>query len=255
MASVSDTINLPSAARGYWERTLRHTAMGDYAEEDATLVSVAISLGAGFLGVDAPMDLRDLSHNVTHWEWSWSHLGKTALNALGVLPVIGMVKNLKHAKRLDQVGDLAKNTDRVGDLAQEARSAARLATNALETVAARLRRLGYDAATSEKILDAIRNGKDVVIIGEDMKRVRAMVRMVENAGGKVRIFAPKDLDAIKNLKEANRRWFRRWAKEEGCPVIALGRRPVPRKLGPSEYYDMESRMMRRWRVPRPAGGS
>jgi hypothetical protein len=82
--------------------------MGDYAEEYATAASVGIGLAAGFAGVDIVMDVRDLSHSISNWKWSWSHVGKTALNAVGVVPVIGMVKNLKY---LDDVAGVAKNAD------------------------------------------------------------------------------------------------------------------------------------------------
>ena len=46
----------------------------------------------GFAGVDLPCDIRDLTYDISNWEWSWSHAGDTALDAVGLLPVIGALK-------------------------------------------------------------------------------------------------------------------------------------------------------------------
>jgi len=64
--------------------------------------------------LDAP---SNLTHNFTHWEWTWSHAGETALNAIGLFPMIGVVKNLKYA---DETGALLKNADEMGSLAKNA---------------------------------------------------------------------------------------------------------------------------------------
>ena len=48
----------------------------------------------------------------------------------------------------------------------------------------RLERLGYDEFNTNRIMDSIQKGEQVVIVGENMKRVNAVARMVENSGGK-----------------------------------------------------------------------
>ena len=69
---------------------------------------------AGIFSVDLPMDIVNLSHDFKNWEWSCSHAGKTFLDAVGVLPGIGVVKNV------DEVGILLKGVDKAGDVAKHA---------------------------------------------------------------------------------------------------------------------------------------
>ena len=65
------------------------------------------------------MDIRDLTHDFTNWEWSWSHAGGTLLNGIGLIPGIGMVKNVDEfgtlIKGADKAGDVLKHSDEVGE--------------------------------------------------------------------------------------------------------------------------------------------
>ncbi|MBU1934731.1 hypothetical protein KKF04_01620, partial [Patescibacteria group bacterium] len=65
---------------------------GNYTD-DITILGTGTQVGAGILGVDLPMDLRDLAYDLAHWEWSWEHAGDTFLDGIGLIPVIGIVKN------------------------------------------------------------------------------------------------------------------------------------------------------------------
>jgi len=42
---------------------------------------------------------------VKSWEWSWSHVGKTTLDAAGFLPVIGALKYTDEAAALLKGGE------------------------------------------------------------------------------------------------------------------------------------------------------
>jgi len=42
--------------------------------------------------VDLPGDIRDISADFKNWEWSWGHVGQTTLDAVGILPVVGVLK-------------------------------------------------------------------------------------------------------------------------------------------------------------------
>jgi hypothetical protein len=64
------------------------------------------------------MDLRDVGYDLTHWEWTWGHAGQTALDAIGLIPVIGVVKYgdeigaaLKHS---DELAPILRRLDEVG---------------------------------------------------------------------------------------------------------------------------------------------
>ena len=66
---------------------------GNYSE-DITLTGTAGQIVIGFTGIDFVADIRDVTYDVTHWEWSWSHAGQTGLDMVGIIPIIGAIKNL-----------------------------------------------------------------------------------------------------------------------------------------------------------------
>lgn len=88
----------------YLGDSLKQVVLGDYYNGDPTIGGVSGQIGAGLLGIDLPGDIRDLTHSVTNWEWTWGHAGNTALNVAGLFPVIGVVKYG------DEVISLAKRT-------------------------------------------------------------------------------------------------------------------------------------------------
>ncbi len=85
--------------------------LGEYTDE-VTALGTVVQLGAALTGVDLPADLRDLSANIVNWENSWSHVGKTALNTVGLLPLVGLIKYL------DEAAAVAKNADEAVDVAK-----------------------------------------------------------------------------------------------------------------------------------------
>jgi len=122
------------------------------------------------------------------------------------------------------------------------------------TMRTRLSRLGYDEANIARIMNAIENGEQVVIVGENMRRVGAVSRMVEKAGGRSVTYAPRNWSGLnRNSLEANRSWIRYWAKDNGATVIDIGRQPTIRPDGPSPFYGLENRSLNRWGIYTPFG--
>ncbi|MDH3599914.1 MAG: hypothetical protein OEU26_09795, partial [Candidatus Tectomicrobia bacterium] len=116
----------------------------------------------------------------------------------------------------------------------------------------RLQRLGYDEANSARIMKEIENGEQVVIVGENMKRVKAVARMVDNAGGRSVTYSPRNWTGPnRNGLEANRSWLRYWAQDKGVTAVDIGRQPTPRPFGPSAAYGMENRSLNRWGIYTP----
>jgi RHS repeat-associated protein len=116
----------------------------------------------------------------------------------------------------------------------------------------RLDRLGYDTATRDAILAAVAEGRQIIVVGESMKRVGAVERMVANAGGEVRTYNPRNFTGLsRNSLEANRSWLRYWVKDRGAVVIDIGRQRTPRPGGPSPFYWMENNMLNQWDIPTP----
>ncbi|CAG7658426.1 RHS repeat-associated core domain-containing protein [Paenibacillus allorhizosphaerae] len=77
---------------------IEQVVMGKYTEKvttEGTIVQVAL----GLTGLDLPADIRDLVHDFTHWETSWSHSGETLLDAMGLVPILGAFKNSSKIKK------------------------------------------------------------------------------------------------------------------------------------------------------------
>jgi hypothetical protein len=116
-----------SEALNYVKDSLEQVALGNYSDK-VTLLGTGIQVATGFLGLDLPADIRDLSHDLTHWQWSWGHVGQTLLDGVGMLPVVGSIKYLDEAgallkgavKHVDETADMAKNAekaiDKIGDI-------------------------------------------------------------------------------------------------------------------------------------------
>ena len=68
-----------------------------------------MQVGTGILGIDVLADIRDVSADFAHWEWSWGHAGQTILDVVGIVPLIGAVKYT------DEAGSLLKPAFKYGD--------------------------------------------------------------------------------------------------------------------------------------------
>lgn len=87
--------------------------LGDYAEdEQETLLSLGGSVAASVTNVDAPLDVRDLAYDMTHWGEGDYFGARLALDAVGVLPIVGA---LKYIKRVDTLSDTAKTAGKIAD--------------------------------------------------------------------------------------------------------------------------------------------
>jgi hypothetical protein len=85
------------------------------------MLGTGAQIATGLLGLDLPADIRDLTHDLTHWQWSWGHVGQTLLDGVGVLPVVGSIKYLDEAGAL--VKGAAKHVDETVDMAKNAENA------------------------------------------------------------------------------------------------------------------------------------
>ena len=93
-----------------------------------TILGTAGQVATGILGVDLPGDIRDITHDLTNWEWSWKHAGKTALDVVGVLPLVG---GLKYT---DEAAQLLKNSGNAAEAVKSASKTASSANDAAKTI-------------------------------------------------------------------------------------------------------------------------
>ncbi|EGO62689.1 hypothetical protein [Acetonema longum] len=64
----------------------------------------------GVTGLDVAADIRDISHDLANWEWTWEHAGQTTLDGIGLLPVVGAIKYGDEAASLLKNGENIAST-------------------------------------------------------------------------------------------------------------------------------------------------
>ena len=101
----------------YLQKILNQLILGN-ATDDVTALGTAAQVVLGLLEWDLPADARDLSYDITHWQTTPEHIGQTALDAIGFIPIIG---DIKYA---DEIDTLAKNADKAADVAKAGENAA-----------------------------------------------------------------------------------------------------------------------------------
>jgi hypothetical protein len=111
----------------YVWRSGKQVAMGNYTD-DVTILGTGGQIALGFTGIDIVGDIRDVLYDITHWEWSWEHAGQFGLDAIGLIPVVGVLKNVdevgtlikggtKAASKINNVADAAKSINKSDDVA------------------------------------------------------------------------------------------------------------------------------------------
>lgn len=109
----------------YIFKSSKKMVLGDFAEdEQETLLSLGGSVAASLLNVDAPLDVRDLAYDIKHWGEGDYFAARLALDAVGILPLIGTIKYVKY---LDTAGDVAKGIDKTADALDAAHDVAKAA--------------------------------------------------------------------------------------------------------------------------------
>ncbi len=93
----------------YVTRSGEQIIFGNYTDE-VTLLGTVGQVGLGIIGVDAPLDIRDIWYDLSHWEWSWKHAGQTGIDMLALVPIIGAFKYS------DEAGTLLKSVNKTDDL-------------------------------------------------------------------------------------------------------------------------------------------
>lgn len=123
---------MDSENASYIAKAVDQNIRGDYTKNVNGLGTVG-QVSAGILGIDAPMDIRDVSYDIKNWKSIKEHIVKTAFDAAGVIPVIGVIKNVDEiaavaksgAKMLEggteaaKVAEDAKLLDKTSDIADD----------------------------------------------------------------------------------------------------------------------------------------
>ncbi len=82
----------------YVTKSGKKFVLGDYYDEDVTLLSVSGEVATSLIGVDIASDVRDLSYDITHWGEEDYFALCLAADTVALIPVVGTVKYLKYSK-------------------------------------------------------------------------------------------------------------------------------------------------------------
>lgn len=105
------------SAGDYTWKSIKKYVLGDYSDEDITVLSFGGNILTGIFDVDLPLDVRDFVYDIQHWG-EGDHFGVNfALDCVAFLPLIGAVKYVKYA---DEVADGAKDIGKVMEAASDA---------------------------------------------------------------------------------------------------------------------------------------
>ena len=142
----------------YVFKSTKKLVLGDFDEEDEnTVLSLGGSVAASVAGVDAPLDIRDLAYDISHWGEGDYFAARLALDAVGVVPMIGAVKYLKHfdtaLDAVDTFHDFENVTDDAHDIANTLDNAHDIG-NAVDT--------GHDFANGIDTMHDVTNAMDTV---------------------------------------------------------------------------------------------
>ncbi len=183
--------------------------LGDYDDEDdATVLSVSASMAASVVNVDLPLDVRDLSYDLTHWGEGDHFFRTLALDAVALLPVIGIAKHAKHideamdaakigADILDDASDVAKVADDAADIADEAGDIAKVVDDAADAadIAGDATKHVDEVSDVAKSMDTLSDAAD---ISADLLKSWGNIETVEDAVKEV----DKAVNAVSDVSDS-----------------------------------------------------
>ena len=85
----------------------RQVILGNYSDK----VTVSGTIGQiiiGIAGIDLPADIRDVTYDISNWQWTRAHGVQFTLDAVGIIPFVGAVKYTDEVKDLVKGGKVYK---------------------------------------------------------------------------------------------------------------------------------------------------
>ena len=95
----SNSVSTLSKALNYTKKSANQVIKGNYTN-DVTLLGTAGEVALGFSGIDVAADARDIIYDIDNWETSWEHVGQTAVDVVGLVPIVGALKYTDEAAAL-----------------------------------------------------------------------------------------------------------------------------------------------------------
>ncbi len=109
---LNDIKDWGKSATDYVWKSVTKFVLGDYSDDNITVLSFVGNIITGIFDVDLPLDVRDIVYDVQHWGEGENFGIYFALDVVALLPVIGVIKYCKYA---DDIVDGAKDLGKVID--------------------------------------------------------------------------------------------------------------------------------------------
>ena len=135
--------------------------LGDYSEENVTVLSMGANVFASISGLDTVLDVRDLAYDIQHIGEEEYIVARLAVDTIALIPIIGMVKYFKYT---DEVADGVKTISNVADQVSDASKSAENMAEILATAktADNLGEALDNAADASKTVDKVDTVADTV---------------------------------------------------------------------------------------------
>lgn len=124
-------VSAPEHQKGFWEKTWNQIILGDFSD-DSTWLGGTVSIGAAIFGVDAPMDVRDITANVSKGEWGWA-----IVSGISLLPIVGAF-----CKGGEVVAKGAKAADTAVDILDASSTTAKQSSNIIDASSTTIKQSG-----------------------------------------------------------------------------------------------------------------
>lgn len=168
------------ATKEYYLESGEKLIFGEYSDKNPTALSMGLNLAASVANLDVGMDVRDLVYDVQHYGGGNVRLSSLAIDAVALLPVIGVVKNIKHVDAVvDGFKIAGKATETLADVTDTVHDAVKTAdvidmisdtTKAADTV--------DDVVDTAKTADVVVDTAKTVDLADDAAdTVKAISRM------------------------------------------------------------------------------
>ena len=125
--TVKEAGSRAGAYIAYIMKSGKKILLGDYTDEEVTVLSCGGNVVASIANLDMLFDIRDLTYDIQNWGEGEYFVARLAVDTIALIPVVGMVKYLKYAdaatdtaKALENISDIAKVSDSVSDAAKTA---------------------------------------------------------------------------------------------------------------------------------------
>lgn len=143
-----DVQQLGEDAANYVVKSGEKLLLGDYSEENITVLSMGGNIVSAIANLDLLFDIRDLTYDIQHFADEKYMIAYIAADVVALLPVIGVVKYIKYlddakdigktadnvADIADAIGDTVKTADKIGEAVDEATDAIKNTENVVDTV-------------------------------------------------------------------------------------------------------------------------